>query len=82
MPTAACAPEPWAPWWAAASCGASAARKAAGAVALVIAGYIAASDRDVDATTEAAALIVVDQWTSQHRLHACQPERGSGHLGN
>ena len=32
---------------------------AAGAVALVIAGYIAASRRDVDATTEAAALVVI-----------------------
>ena len=32
---------------------------AAGAVALVIAGYIAASDKDVDATTEAAALVVI-----------------------
>jgi uncharacterized membrane protein (DUF4010 family) len=32
---------------------------AAGAVALVIAGYVAASDRDVDGTTEAAALVVI-----------------------
>ncbi len=31
----------------------------AGAVALVVSGYIAASDRDVDATTEAAALVVI-----------------------
>jgi uncharacterized membrane protein (DUF4010 family) len=32
---------------------------AAGAVALVICGYLAASHRDVDATTEAAALVVI-----------------------
>jgi uncharacterized membrane protein (DUF4010 family) len=32
---------------------------AAGAVALVISGYVAASHRDVDATTEAAALVVI-----------------------
>jgi uncharacterized membrane protein (DUF4010 family) len=32
---------------------------AAGAVALVIAGYVAASDREVEATTEAAALVVI-----------------------
>jgi hypothetical protein len=32
---------------------------AAGAVALVISGYVAASGRDVDATTEAAALVVI-----------------------
>jgi len=32
---------------------------AAGAVSLVVSGYIAASHRDVDATTEAAALIVI-----------------------
>ncbi|HWF85918.1 MAG TPA: MgtC/SapB family protein [Vicinamibacterales bacterium] len=31
----------------------------AGAVALIISGYIAASGRDVDATTEAAALVVI-----------------------
>ena len=31
----------------------------AGAVALVVAGYVAASRRDVDATTEAAALVVI-----------------------
>ena len=31
----------------------------AGAIALVISGYVAASDRDVDATTEAAALVVI-----------------------
>jgi uncharacterized membrane protein (DUF4010 family) len=32
---------------------------AAGAVALVVAGYVAASRRDVDATTEAAGLVVI-----------------------
>jgi len=32
---------------------------AAGAVALVVAGYVAASRREVDATTEAAALVVI-----------------------
>ena len=32
---------------------------AAGAAALVVAGYVAASRRDVDATTEAAALVVI-----------------------
>ena len=32
---------------------------AAGAVALVVAGYVAAGRRDVDATTEAAALVVI-----------------------
>lgn len=31
----------------------------AGAIALIIAGYVAASDREVDATTEAAALVVI-----------------------
>ena len=32
---------------------------AAGAVALVVSGYVAASRRDIDATTEAAALVVI-----------------------
>jgi hypothetical protein len=46
-------------WLAAAGLTGVAVVLAAGAVALVVAGYVAASRRDVDATTEAAGLVVI-----------------------
>ncbi len=46
-------------WMASRGLTALAASLTAGAVALIVAGYIAASRHDVDATTEAAALVVV-----------------------
>jgi uncharacterized membrane protein (DUF4010 family) len=46
-------------WLATAGLGSVAVVLAAGAVALIVAGYVAASRHDVDATTEVAALVVV-----------------------